>query len=89
MVTHTAPDFCEKRSKSGLTEWAKLDPHLLNDIALERLSMTSLYDELVENGHILRRWFYGHFHANCYQCHENVCFVMLNIHENRNLSNTC
>ena len=79
VVTHTAPDFCEKRSKSGFTEGAKLDPHLLNDIALERLSMTSLYDELIENDHILQKWFYGHFHETVCTLVNSIIFVMLSI----------
>lgn len=77
VITHTAPDFCEKRSKSGLIEWVKLDPHLLNDIALERLSMTSLYDELVENGHPLERWYYGHFHMTAHYCKSEMYFVAI------------
>lgn len=81
VVTHTAPDFCEKRSKSGLTEWVKLDPHLLNDIALERLSMTSLYDELIENEHPLESWYYGHFHSSWRSNVARVDFIMLNVLE--------
>lgn len=77
VVTHTAPDFCEKRSKSGLTEWVKLDPHLLNDIALERLSLTSLYDELMGNGHPLERWYYGHFHMTAHYCKSVMYFVAI------------
>lgn len=86
VVTHTAPDFCEKRSKSGLTEWAKLDPHLLNDIALERLSMTSLYDELIGDEHPLERWYYGHFH-DCYiETIDNITWEMLKILEFRSVA---
>lgn len=81
VVTHTAPGFCEKRSKSGLTEWVKFDPHLLNDIALERLSMTSLYDELIENGHPLVKWYYGHFHDTHFEVIDKVFYKMLNIQE--------
>lgn len=81
VVTHTAPGFCEKRSKSGLMEWVKFDPHLLNDIALERLSMTSLYDELIENEHPLAKWYYGHFHDTHFEVIDNVSYKMLNIQE--------
>ena len=78
VVTHTAPDFCEKRSKSGLIEWVKLDPHLLNDIALERLSMTSLYDELIGHEHPLVGWYYGHFHSKYFEKIDCTTFFMLN-----------
>lgn len=81
VVTHTAPDFCEKRLKLGLMEWVKLDPHLLNDIALERLSMTSLYDELIENEHPLERWYYGHFHMTALYCKSAMCFVAIDVLE--------
>ena len=81
VVTHTAPDFCEKWSKSGLTEWVKLDPHLLNDIALERLSMTSLYDELIENEHPLVSWYYGHFHESWHTYNDKIFFKMLCVNE--------
>ena len=78
-------DFCEKRSKSGLTEWVKLDPHLLSDIALERLSLTSLYDELTTDRHSLARWYYGHFHDSLRNNINKVLFAMLNVHELSNI----
>ncbi|WP_297904837.1 metallophosphoesterase [uncultured Parabacteroides sp.] len=88
VVTHTAPDFCEKRSKSGLTEWVKLDSYPLNDIALERLGITSLYDELACNGYSLQKWYYGHFHDSFNIVIDNVNFVMIGVLEMKMLLRT-
>ena len=41
--------------------------------------MTSLYDELIENDHILQKWFYGHFHETVCTLVNSIIFVMLSI----------
>ena len=79
VVTHTAPDFCEKRSKNGLVEWMKLDSHLLNDVLLERLIITSIYDELCNQTNSLNNWYYGHFHSSSVEVIKNVHFEMLDV----------
>lgn len=62
VVTHTAPAFCEPVEKSGLADWAEVDPNLLADVRRERTDVNRLYQWLCDHGHPLASWFYGHFH---------------------------
>ena len=85
VVTHSAPDFCANVEKANLKIWTEKDETLAHDVSLERLRMTSIFDELIEDNHPLTHWFYGHFHASWYAHIEGVNFTMLNIMEMKTL----
>lgn len=79
VVTHSAPDFCEPRGKSGLATWIKYDRGLIEECAKERNDHSKLYDILVANGCPLKYWFYGHFHYYHREEFQNTDFILLDI----------
>lgn len=81
VVSHTAPSFCEKIDHSGLNQWAKHDPTLLDDVASERNTMDKIYGSLKASGHPVGNWYYGHFHESWTSFINNIRFKMLNIIE--------
>ena len=62
VVTHTAPSFCQLLTNTGLKKWAWIDPMLLRDVDDERKTMDNIHRCLLEHGHPIKEWFYGHFH---------------------------
>ncbi len=81
VITHTAPSFCELISKSGLSEWAALDPAIPADCESERKTMDQIYEHLKADGHPVRHWFYGHFHQSWNSEIGDILFSMLDIME--------
>lgn len=81
IITHTAPSFCELISKSGLSEWATLDPAIPADCESERKTMDQIYEHLKADGHPVRHWYYGHFHQSWNSEIGDVLFSMLDIME--------
>ena len=81
VVTHTAPSFCPLESKQGLKSWAAMDPALNIDTDRERQTMDDIYRCLLEHGHPIERWYYGHFHQSWSGTREDVKFLMLDIEE--------
>lgn len=79
VITHSAPDFCEPRTKSGLSDWAVSDRSLIEDCAKERNDHSKLYDILKENKNPLKYWFYGHFHYYRRERFDDTEFVLLDI----------
>lgn len=79
VVTHSAPDFAEPRTKSGLSDWAVSDKSLIEDCAKERNDHSKLYDLLIANKCPLKYWFYGHFHWYKREEFENTTFVLLDV----------
>lgn len=63
VATHTIPDFIPPVSlKSELIDnYRKHDTKLLDDLKLERETMTKIYHDIVANNAV-DKWFYGHFH---------------------------
>lgn len=83
VVTHTAPSFCEPNAaaKQGLKSWAVYDPPLLWDIDKERKTMDEIFKSIIDHGHRVKRWFYGHFHRSWCGERDGVLFTMLDIEE--------
>lgn len=81
IVTHTAPSFCELIVKNNLDYWVNVDDSLLIDMKKEREVMTQLYEYLVENGHPITNWCYGHFHQSWHSSINEIMFSMLDIME--------
>lgn len=81
IVTHTAPSFCELIVKNNLDYWVNVDDSLLIDMKKEREVMTQLYEYLVENGHPITNWCYGHFHQSWHSSINGIMFSMLDIME--------
>lgn len=64
VVTHTAPDFCQPVGfNTFVTDYAKRDNHLLEDLTIERELMTKIHDKIKLNN-VIKRWLYGHYHFN-------------------------
>ena len=81
VITHSAPDFCEPRSKGGLSIWAMEDPGLIEECAVERNNLSKIYDYLKANKCPLKHWLYGHFHSSVREQFENTNFILLDINE--------
>lgn len=81
VVTHTAPSFCEFKTKGGLSSWALNDPTLLEECDAERHTMDTILAHLKRDGHPLERWYYGHFHNSWHSEIDGVWYKMLDIKE--------
>ena len=83
VVTHTAPSRCEFTSNLEIQIWAKEfhDTDLLRDCEQERKALDMLEEKLKSNGHPLRNWYYGHFHASWTKTMDGTTFNMLDIME--------
>ncbi len=81
VITHTAPSFCEKISRAEIQNWLIKDIELLDDLKYERKAMDRLHAYLIEHGHPLQQWFYGHFHESWYSEIEGVRYHMLDVME--------
>lgn len=81
VVTHTAPSFCEPKEKRSLTEWTAEDPLLPADVAKERKVFDDVLHFLLEHGHPIDSWYYGHFHDSWSENINGVDYHLLNIME--------
>lgn len=81
VITHSAPDFCEPRIKSGLSKWAVSDPGLIEECAKERNDLSKMFDALKSQGCPMKHWFYGHFHYYKKEEHFDTEFVLLDINQ--------
>ncbi len=86
VITHTAPSFCEKKSRANIQNWLVRDEDLLDDVKYERKVMDMIYTFLKGHNHPMRQWFYGHFHESCHSEIEGVKYDMLDILEMEELS---
>ena len=86
VVTHSAPSVCDRIVKMGLYSFSIDDDQLLGDVEEERKTLEQLRSYLLECGHPLRRWFYGHFHQSWHYEIEGVMYHMLDIMEFMKLS---
>lgn len=77
VITHTCPSFCEPLSKDGIEYWLAKDPGLDEVINNERIVMDQIYDKLLEDGHDIKSWTYGHYHRHCSQEIDGIKFTML------------
>lgn len=81
VIAHTAPSFCEMKSKSGLINMAIRDEDLMAHVKYERQVMDKILDYLKSHHHPLHEWIYGHFHQSWHQEIEGVQYTMLDIME--------
>mgnify|MGYP000890505024 CR=1 FL=1 len=81
VVTHTAPSFCKPFIKTGIEHWLLKDKELEADTIQERKVMDNIHDYLIQEGHPVTNWFYGHFHNSHTEYISNICFRMLGIME--------
>ena len=79
VCAHSCPSFCDPTHKYGIEGWLERDEKLGEDIDSERKVMDSIYNKLLEDGHPLQKWFYGHFHRSNTEVINNVTFIMLNM----------
>ena len=82
VITHTCPSFCEPLSKDGIEYWLDRDPGLDEVINNERVVMDQIYNKLLEDGHDIKSWTYGHYHKHWSQVIDGVRFTMLDCDRN-------
>lgn len=82
ICTHTCPDFCVPYTKDGIKGWLLEDSKLEEDIDKERQTMTDLYNKLIEDGHPIDKWCYGHYHFHNFQEIDGVKFYLLDMDRN-------
>ena len=68
--------------KNGIETWLKNDNNLSEDVDNERKIMDKVYNKLKEDKHILKYWFYGHYHFHNIDYIEQTKFVMLDMFRN-------
>ena len=78
VITHSAPSFCELKSKLESNDWI-VDDDLYQDIKNERAVMDKLYERL--KGTSVTHWCYGHFHQSWHSSIDGILFKMLDIME--------
>lgn len=81
VITHSAPSSALPYTKGSLDHWATYDKNLLQDSRIERAQLFQLYDNLTNNGNVLKKWYYGHFHDSYFMKHFDTDFIGLNINE--------
>jgi UDP-2,3-diacylglucosamine pyrophosphatase LpxH len=84
VATHTCPSFAKPITKESIQYWLTEDPTLEADIDAERKVMDDLYNKLIEDGHPLYKWFYGHYHFHNQEYINGIQFVMLDKWRNGN-----
>lgn len=78
VITHTTPDFAPLTDKNGIQYFFLQDKNLESDIIKERFIMTQIYNHLINDGHKIKKWIYGHFHQhNVYYHNNGIKFIML------------
>lgn len=82
VCTHTCPHFCAPYTKDGISGWLSMDDRLEVDIDHERQTMTNIYYKLIDDGHTIDKWCYGHFHFHNMETIDNVIFYLLDMNRN-------
>ena len=81
VITHSAPLVCDRIVQMGLYSFSIDDNQLLTDVEQERATLERLRSDLLERGHPLRYWYYGHFHQSWHYEIDGVMYCMLDIME--------
>ncbi len=81
VITHSAPLVCDRIVKMGLYSFSIDDDRLLADVEEERTTLERLRCYLLEHGHPLQRWYYGHFHQSWHYEIDGVLYNMLDVME--------
>lgn len=82
VASHTAPTFCKPYDKHGLLEFLYMDKKLEEDLDTERQTMDIIFDRLMEDGHPVRKWMYGHFHFHHDDSFDGVDFHLVDMVKN-------
>ena len=77
VVTHTSPSFCYKNDKNGIEYWINNDSKLNDDLTYERNQLDLILNKLIEDGHMIEKWVYGHFHGHNEEEHDNIKYIAL------------
>ena len=77
VLTHTCPSFAFPITKDGVKHWFPYDSHLEADLDKERAIMDSIYHYLLDKGHNIKQWIYGHYHTHHQETVNNIRFVTL------------
>lgn len=77
VLTHTCPSFSYPTSKDGVKQWMKFDSNLEMDLMLERSIMDNIYSCLLDLGHEIKEWIYGHYHTHHESEHNSTKFITL------------
>lgn len=86
VVTHTAPIFCHPVGKNNIDYYLVMDMNLSYELDRERKDVEKLYDRLVEDGHQLKYWCYGHFHMDWKEEINGTLFVLLDRIKNNRIA---
>lgn len=79
ICSHSAPSFCYPHNKGEIiSQFAELDPELINDINHERFILDKVYNDYKDD---ITHWYYGHFHSSYTEIINNTVFKLLNISE--------
>jgi hypothetical protein len=84
VCTHTCPSFAKPFGKENIGYWLERDAKLNEDIDNERGIMDNVFNKLIEDGHKLQLWVYGHFHFHNTEYIKDTKFVMLDMYRNGN-----
>lgn len=84
VCTHTCPSFAKPFGKENIGYWLERDAKLNEDIDKERGIMDNVFNKLIEEGHKLQLWVYGHFHFHNTEYIKDTKFVMLDMYRNGN-----
>ena len=79
VCTHTCPSFCYPFTKEGISYWINSDPELKGDIDNERQVMTNIKEALINDGHKLKKWVYGHYHRHYEDNIDGISYILLNM----------
>jgi len=85
VCTHTSPIFCKPFNPSKddqgyfVEQWSKYDDTLKEDNWVERCALKIMYQDLVNNGHPITHWIYGHFHNHFELEYEGRKFIGLDM----------
>lgn len=85
VCTHTSPIFCKPFTPSKddqgyfVEQWSKYDDTLKEDNWVERCALKIMYQDLVNNGHPVTHWIYGHFHNHFELEYEGRKFIGLDM----------
>lgn len=84
VCTHTCPSNAQPISKDGILYWCLQDNNLEEDLNIERCIMDQIKVNLLDDGHLLTHWIYGHYHYRNYEVIDDIKYVMLDMMRNGN-----
>jgi len=79
MCTHTCPSFCTPTHKNGIEGWLLADKTLSGDLDRERETIDQIRNKLLEDGHPIEKWIYGHYHFHNSEVIDGTMYVLLDM----------